>query len=213
MNIVILSLIGALVILDKYAIGEFGISQPIISGLIFGAIFGRIPEGIFLGSVFQLIFLGGLPIGRDIPPDGQGAGLAGCGSYFLLRGSNTPETALLGAVILGLSISIIGGMLEIYFRKFNEKLYYNFMRNESCLITCHLAGLATAFLRGFILLLPVFFIAQVIILPKLALLTRELIMIIAVSIGVANGVYLFVKKNTIIYLVLGILCALVSFVF
>ena len=29
---VLLSLLGALVILDKYALGEFGLSQPIITG-------------------------------------------------------------------------------------------------------------------------------------------------------------------------------------
>jgi mannose/fructose/N-acetylgalactosamine-specific phosphotransferase system component IIC len=34
MNVILLSLLGALIILDKYALGEFGISQPIITGTI-----------------------------------------------------------------------------------------------------------------------------------------------------------------------------------
>ena len=212
MNYLILSLIGGFIILDKYAIGEFGFSQPLITGLIFGALFGRIPEGIFMGSIFQLIFIGWLPIGRDIPPDGQGAGMAACGFYFFLDRVSNHETALLAAVVLGLTASVIGGVLEIYIRRLNEKLYYQFMRNESCLYVCHLAGLGTAFLRGFVLLLPVFLLAQTIALPKLAISTREILLIVAVSFGVANGIQLFIKRNTIIYFIMGIACALVSFV-
>jgi mannose/fructose/N-acetylgalactosamine-specific phosphotransferase system component IIC len=184
-----------------------------VSGLIIGALFGKIPEGILLGSVFQLFFLGGLPIGRDIPPDSQGAGIAACGSYFLLGNNNPPESALLGAVIIGLAASVLGGSMEILVRRLNEKLYHLFMRHHSWLHACHLGGVATAYLRGIVLFIPLFFIARILHLPHVLVFTKELLLIIAVSVGVAHGFYLFVKKTTMIYFILGIACALVSFVF
>jgi PTS system mannose-specific IIC component len=213
MNPFVLAVIGSAIILDKYALGEFGLSKPLVSGLIIGALFGKIHEGILMGCVFQLFFLGGLPIGRDIPPDGQGAGIAACGSYFLLGNSNPPGSALLAAVILGLAAGVLGGSMEILVRRLNERLYHLFMRHRSWLYACHLGGLATAFLRGIVLFIPLFFVSSVLRLPHVPVLTKELLLIIAASVGVAHGFYLFVKKTTIIYFILGIACALASFVF
>jgi len=214
MSVVLISLIGAVIILDKYAFGEFGVSQPIIAGTIIGALFGDIYTGIFLGAIIQLIFLGGLPIGRDIPPDGQAAGIIGCGSYFLLRTSNSLEQSLFLAAVLALLGGIVGGVLEMYTRRYNEKFFHHFMKREDCLYVCHLAGLATAFLRGFCLFLPIFILSSSIKIPALLpQLTKELLTIIGISIGLANGIYLFVKKTTVVYAILGALCGLALVVF
>lgn len=214
MSVVLISLIGAVIILDKYAFGEFGISQPVISGTIIGALFGDIYTGIFLGAIIQLIFLGGLPIGRDIPPDGQAAGIIGCGSYFLLRFGNSLEHTLFLATVLALLGGIVGGVMEMYTRRFNEKFFHHFLKRKNCLYVCHLAGLATAFLRGFCLFLPIFILASSIKIPALLpQLTKELLTIIGISIGLANGIYLFVKKTTIVYTILGALCGLALVVF
>jgi len=214
MNIIILSLIGAVIILDKYAIGEFGFSQPVIAGTIIGALFGNATQGIFLGGIFQLLFLGGLPIGRDIPPDGQAAGIVCCGSYFLLNKSNPTDKALLLACVFGLLASIIGGALEIATRKFNEKLYHQFLRNEDCLSRCHLAGILTAFARGFILFLPFYILAMVITLPEIfPSLSQKCLMIIGMGLGLANGINLFMKKENLTYGIMGVLCGLALLVF
>ncbi|MEO0227698.1 MAG: PTS sugar transporter subunit IIC [candidate division WOR-3 bacterium] len=214
MLIITLALLGALLLLDKYAIGEFGISQPIISGTILGAIFGDIRAGILLGSAFQLIFLAGLPIGRDIPPDTQGAGIAGCGAYFILLGSNGPQTAFFIAVILGLLAGVYGIALEIWVREQNEKLFYRFMRNEENLILYHLSGILSSYLRGIILLLPVFLTASLIhIRYEFTTFNRELFIVLVASIGMANGIFLFMKKKNLFYLILGLICSLVFFAF
>ena len=210
MNIIFLSLIGATIMLDKYAFGEFGLSQPIVAGTIIGVIFGNISLGIFVGAIIQLVFLGGLPIGRDIPPDGQAAGIIGCGSYFLLKTSNPLEHSLFLAFIFALLGGIIGGAMEIYTRRYNEKLYQIFIRRKNLLYVCHFAGLATAFIRSFCLLLPFFLLASIFIIPNaFPQLTKELLTIIGVSVGLANGIYLFIKRTTIIYLICGVLCGLV----
>lgn len=209
MNAILLSIIGAAILLDKYAFGEFGISQPIVSGTIIGALFGDIHTGIFLGAIFQLIFLGGLPIGRDIPPDGQAAGVIGCGSYFLLGTSNSAEYSLFLAVIFALLGAIIGGVLEIHTRRYNEKLHHIFMRKEHYLYLCHLSGLVTAFMRTLCIFLPIFILSNIITIPAVfPQMSREILLIIGISIGLANAIFLFIRRTTIIYMVLGGLCGL-----
>ena len=208
-----MTFLGSALILDKYAFGEFGISLPVVAGLLIGAVNGDMRQGVFFGGVFQLIFLGGLPIGRDIPPDSQGAGIVACGSFFIMRSGNTLEGAIFLAAFFGLIAGIVGGALEIWFRRYNEKLYYQFMRRENRLALYHFLGLLTAFFRGVVLFLPFFFIAGVITLPVVfPTFTKDLLMIIGVSMGLANAIYLFAKRRTIVYVLIGGLCALALFV-
>lgn len=214
MNFILLSVIGSAIILDKYAFGEFGISQPIIAGAIIGALFGDLQTGIFIGAMLQLIFLVGLPIGRDIPPDGQAAGVIGTGSYFLLRVANQAGHALCLALILALISAIIGGALETFVRRHNEKLYHLFIKKQKKLYFYHLFGFIPAFLRSFCLILPIFILANYITIPaQFPQLNKELLTIIGLSVGFANSIYLFLKKTTVVYIITGALCGLALLVF
>jgi mannose/fructose/N-acetylgalactosamine-specific phosphotransferase system component IIC len=214
MNALLLSLLGAFILLDKYALGEFGFSQPVIAGTILGVIFGDMWFGIFLGAMMQLVFLGGLPIGRDIPPDGQAAGIITVTTYFLLRDSNTLGHSLFVASVFGLAGGIVGGVLDVFARRINEKLYHHFMQHEDCLYICHAAGLLTAFGRGLLLFLPIFIFSSLFVVPDVVpQITRETLTIIGMSLGLANGFYLFVKVKTAIYLLIGGICGLALGVF
>lgn len=214
MNAILLSLLGSLIILDKYALGEFGFSQPIISGTIIGAIFGDVWFGIYLGAMMQLVFLGGLPIGRDIPPDGQSAGIIMVGCYFLLRSNNSLGHSLFVCAVFGLAGGIIGGVLEIVTRRFNEKLFDRFIHNERRLYTYHMAGLLTAFVRGLCVFVPFFVLSALLVVPGVfPQLTRDTLTIIGMSMGLANSFYLFVKVKTAFYLLVGGLCGLVLVAF
>ncbi len=214
MNAVWTTILGALILLDKYAVGEFGISQPIMAGTVLGLIFGDIQTGIFLGAVFQLIFLAGLPIGRDVPPDAQGAGIAGCGAYFLLSRFNNPDIAIFISILVGIFASIWGSVLDVMVRYYNEKLYHYFLRKISRLAICHLAGIFTAFLRGIFLFLPIFILATTVRTPDTEIgLKKELLIAMITGIGMANGIYLFLKRRNIIFFFIGLLCSLVLFAF
>jgi mannose/fructose/N-acetylgalactosamine-specific phosphotransferase system component IIC len=214
MNPVILSAISAVIILDKYSFGEFGISQPIVTGAIIGALCGNIQAGIFIGSMLQLIFLGGLPIGRDIPPDGQAAGLIGTGSYFLLRTANPSGQSLSLAIVMALIGAIAAGAIDILVRRVHERFYRIFIKNEHKLSICHLLGLVTGFIRGLVIFLPIFILSTLITLPQwFPYLNRDLLIIVSISIGMANALYLFVKKSKIVYVIIGGLCGLALVVF
>jgi mannose/fructose/N-acetylgalactosamine-specific phosphotransferase system component IIC len=214
MIVALLTILGSLIMLDKYAFGEFGISQPLITGTIIGGICGDIYTGIYLGAMFQLIFLGGLPIGRDIPPDGQTAGIIGTGSYFLLRNLNADGHALFVAVLIALLAAIIGGAFDVFARRFNERLYHCYMQGTRSLYLCHLSGLATAFIRSLCLLLPVFVVMHSLMIPKVfPQLSRDLVLIGALSIGIAHALFLFIKKSKVVYVIIGGICGLVLLVF
>lgn len=214
MNALLLSLFGALLLLDKYALGEFGLSQPVITGTIIGAVFGDIQMGIFLGALIQLFFLGGLPIGRDIPPDGQVAGITGTAAFFLMRTGNNMEQSLFVAVVLALLGAIAGGAADIIARRINERVYRVFLREEECLSRCHLLGLIIAYARGVIVFLPLLITAQLIHIPSLfPPLSKDMFVIIAVGVGIANSLYLFCNKSTLIYVLLGGICGLAYIVF
>jgi len=209
-----LSVIGAVILLDKYAFGEFGISQPLVTGAIIGALFGDVKMGIFLGAMLQLIFLGGLPIGRDIPPDGQVAGIMCSGAFFLLRITNTSGHALLIALLFALLAAVIGGTLDIFTRHYNNKLFHMFLVRENQLSMYHLLGLVTAFIRGLCIFLPLFALASIIMVPvQFPRMSQDLFAIICMSMGLANAVYLFVKRSTAVYAIIGGLCGLVLIVF
>ena len=209
MNPFLMSLLGALLILDKYAFGEFGISQPIIAGTILGAIFGELKTGIMLGAVIQLIFLGGLPIGRDIPPDAQTAGIVGVGTYLFLKISNSLEQSLFLALTLALTAALLGGAMEVYTRRLNEKLYHQFLKKKTHLYLFHYLGLGTAYIRGFVLFFAYFIFTRYLIIPGYFLkLNPQLLLTIGIGAGIANGCYLFIKKRTLIFFIVGGLCSL-----
>uniref|UniRef100_A0A7C6AFF7 PTS sugar transporter subunit IIC n=1 Tax=candidate division WOR-3 bacterium TaxID=2052148 RepID=A0A7C6AFF7_UNCW3 len=214
MMVISLTLLGALILLDKYAFGEFGISQPIVAGAIIGALCGDAKTGIFVGALFQMVFLANLPIGKDIPPDAQAAGIAGCGSYFLLKSSNQTEPNLMIVFLIGILVSILGSSLDIIVRRINEGLFYRFLRDHKKLYICHFAGVGTAFIRGLVLLLPLFFLVSIIRFPVSgAAFNKEFLLIIIVSLGIANGIYLYFKRQSFYFLVIGVICALAYFVF
>jgi mannose/fructose/N-acetylgalactosamine-specific phosphotransferase system component IIC len=203
------SILGCVIMLDKFAFGEFGFSQPIMVGTIFGALFGDIQSGILVGAGLQLIFLGGLPIGRDIPPDGQAAGIIGCASFFIVRIANQPGQALSLALLFALIASIFGGALEIVARRFNERFSRAFRTHPAYLSLYHLSGLITAFVRGACIIAPFLIAAHFIIVPEqFPDLTPDRFMIIATGIGAAHALYLFFRRTTALYILIGGLCGL-----
>jgi mannose/fructose/N-acetylgalactosamine-specific phosphotransferase system component IIC len=212
--IILITLIGAIILMDKYAIGEFGISQPIISGTIIGALCGDIKTGILIGSLFQLLFLANLPIGKDVPPDAQAGSIAGCGSYFIQKLIYQIEPNLMMVFLVGILGSILGNFFDVLVRRTNEQLYYLFLRDKRKLIIYHLLGILTSFFRGFILFLFIFSIISMIKFPPgIKGLNKEILVLIIIALGIANGIYLYLRKPAIYFFFAGVICALIFFIF
>jgi PTS system mannose-specific IIC component len=65
------ALAGMLVYLDTTAIAQLMISQPLIACPLWGLLVGRPEIGLFFGVIFQLIWLGSLPVGAAKFPEGN----------------------------------------------------------------------------------------------------------------------------------------------
>ena len=67
--IVGIALIGGLIGLDRTAVGQFMISQPIVAAPLTGWMLGDPIAGIIIGVVLELIWVLDMPIGAFVPAD------------------------------------------------------------------------------------------------------------------------------------------------
>ncbi len=136
--IISLSLLSGLLILDKFAFGQFGFSLPLISAPLLGFLFGELSVGIGIGIIFQLLFIMEYPLGGRDLPDKEGGGICAIATFIVLTRHCGPENRL-GALILsllfGLIASFLGREMERGLKLLNERV-------------AHLFGLVTSFVRG-----------------------------------------------------------------
>lgn len=207
--ILIMCLLAGVLLLDKYSIGEFGISQPLISASILGFTAGDFSSGVLLGVLLQPMWLVELPIGRKVPLDAQAAGISGTIAFFTLRmiGGFSIEVSALLAIVIAAGISVLGGWFDLLQRKINGYIALRLERvkNLKEIVFIHAATLDIAFLRGVLLgLLTVVFSLIVIpigsIIPGISL---PRLLAATFSIGLAGGVYLLGIKKQLIPTVVG----------
>lgn len=215
----LLSLIGGLVLLDKQAIGEFGISQPIVACPLLGLIFGDFNIGLLLGGVLQLVWIGSLPLGAKEPLDNQGAGVVAMSIFILAKNIslNTPHEKIIFVSFLFAGIaSIIGQVLSQILKKTNNYLFNRVNKDSSdkLIISTHLSGVVTALLRGFVLII-IFLILFILIAPLIKLLPNfrlgELL-VLPLAIGLAGIARLVIIKRQLLYSILGVVTGLALWV-
>ncbi len=204
LTIAIMCLLSGLLMLDKYSIGEFGVSQPLVAAPVLGYAAGDFTSGVLLGLLLQPVWLIQLPIGRKIPLDVQAAGISGTVAFFSMRmlGNARFEFAALAAIAVAAAASLYGGWLDGYGRKLNgifaRRLERVTRRRE--LLFLHVAALDVAFLRG-VILAVVAAGAGAAILPLLKwipLVPLDRLLAATFSIGLAGALVIFgIKKQLI----------------
>jgi PTS system mannose-specific IIC component len=107
------SLLGGLLSLEHRAELRFMVSQPVCSGLLTGLILGSPAEGLLVGAMFQVMFLGFVPVRGEIAPDLPVGGVAASACYILSLqrlggGPSAQGIMLFCALIFGLAISLMG---------------------------------------------------------------------------------------------------------
>jgi mannose/fructose/N-acetylgalactosamine-specific phosphotransferase system component IIC len=206
-----LSALGGLILLDKWAFGEFGISQPIVSCPLIGLLLGGFNTGLFLGVALQLVWIEALPLGSEKPLDYQAAGVVSAATFFfarrvwLLRSAlewtSVREQAEFTSLLLAVLASIAGRYTDHWVKEVNSGIFRLGMRasHASGVVFTHLLGLVVSFLRG-TLLVGAFLALTAIIRPHLARLPHflpEELMVFPLAIGVAGLIRLFVRRRRI----------------
>ena len=88
-----------------HMLGNF-IQAPIVLGAIFGAMFGKMKEGIMLGASIQMIYMGTFSIAANMPSD---YGMAAC---IAIPAALSAGLSVETAVVLAVPFGVLGGLLD-----------------------------------------------------------------------------------------------------
>ena len=150
----VLILLAGIVAMDTTSGPQLLISEPIISCLIIGILFGKPQTGFMLGMFFQLLWLGYMPLGAVSFIDGNMAALISTASLFTAeKVFEFTETLSKAAVIPAMFYAVLVGITGLYLtriiRKRNsrrsEKLILRLETGEIPSITMwHFAGVGSS---------------------------------------------------------------------
>lgn len=90
------------------------LSRPLVASTLMGLALGDITQGVIIGGILEVIFIGSFPVGAAVSPDGAAAGVIG--TAFAIMTNTGPELATALAVPIGL----LGGFLFILVKLFNS---------------------------------------------------------------------------------------------
>jgi len=68
-EIVLISLIGGLLSIDRAAAFQVMVSRPVVTAPLIGMMLGDVMTGIQAGLIIELLWIGALPVGASVPPD------------------------------------------------------------------------------------------------------------------------------------------------
>lgn len=207
----IVCLLSGVIILDKYSVAEFGISQPLVAASIIGFAFGSFYQGVLIGVLIQPLWLAGLPIGRRIPLDAQAAGISGAVCFFTIRllGSAPIQTAALISIIIAALAGLWGGLLDRINRNLNRILASRLekARNRLQVFGLHAAALEAGFIRGVLLALIAaglgYLISVLSVLGSIPVVPISSLLVATLSIGLGGAWVMFGAKKQAIPVLAG----------
>lgn len=133
--------------------GHFGLSRPLITGMLTGLVLGDMTQGIMIGATLQLIFMGINGVGAAVPPD-QTIGTLIATAFAILTGQGA-EIAL----TLAIPVAVAAQALDIFGRTFTTVFIHmadKFAQKGEYrkLEMAHYAGLLVHFVRVSIIVFP-----------------------------------------------------------
>jgi mannose/fructose/N-acetylgalactosamine-specific phosphotransferase system component IIC len=150
------AVIGGVIGLDRTALGQFMVSQPIVAGPLTGWLLGDLTAGLVIGAVLELIWVLDLPIGTFVPADSTVAAVAATAIAAI---SGRSDLAVVGFSLL---LTVIMVPFTMYadnlLRKRNRQIpdlavAGDGSPTEARVTAWHLAGLLAFFLKSFVLCL------------------------------------------------------------
>jgi len=121
-KLLLISVIISFLSLDITIAFQVLISSPIFSCTLLGWLLGDIQTGMELGFVFQLLWLGKIPAGAYIVPEGNIASMMATALILINKEIGWTHTTLAVVFIEVLLLSYLGSILTLYYRKFNGKI-------------------------------------------------------------------------------------------
>lgn len=109
--------------LDATAAFQIMVSQPLVAGVLAGALLGEPATGLAVGTTLQLVWVGVMPVGAAQFPDATVGAVVGVGvAWSLLQHGGQSGWPLALGVISGLVVAAVGQRLVRALRRFNVRL-------------------------------------------------------------------------------------------
>lgn len=122
----ILSAVAGLLGLDATAAFQVMVSRPLVVGGVAGSLLGDTALGLTVGSLVELLWMGGVPVGSLVPPDGTQAGVFAAAVAILLKDASlfpgAGEAAASLGVLAAVPVGIVAARGEIIQRHLNDRL-------------------------------------------------------------------------------------------
>jgi PTS system mannose-specific IIC component len=117
-----LTLVGAVLGLDRVAFMQSLVSRPLFVSLIVGWLAGDVETGVACGLLLELIWLAKLPVGGSVPPDDTTAAVVAVASALLAPQQwSVAASAALG-VVASMPFAYLGRRFDLAARKRNTLL-------------------------------------------------------------------------------------------
>jgi mannose/fructose/N-acetylgalactosamine-specific phosphotransferase system component IIC len=158
LTIVGISLLGGVIGLDRTAVGQIMISQPIVVAPLIGWILGDATTGLIVGAVLELIWLLDVPVGAFVPADSTVAAVFAT-AIAILGSPVSDRLSLTGfSVLLTVVLAPMTMVADKVIRKYNSRLAQSIQDPSrealgTRLSRAHLTGLWVFFLKFFVLYL------------------------------------------------------------
>lgn len=199
-----------MVLLDKWAVGELGFSQPIVACPLLGWAMGIPEAGLALGAALQLVWVAALPLGKSRPLDYQGAGVGAVLGYRVLTLA-VPNAGEGKLMFVALVVAVVGGVLGEFLdsihKRLNNSIFEAGVRaaTPSGLVGAHLSGVLTSWMRGVVLaaLLTGIAFAAARLVPVLPAFSRAEVLGVTLAVGLGGAVRMFVNLRRVPWFAAG----------
>ena len=151
------ALFGGIIGLDRTAVGQIMVSQPIVAAPLIGLVLGDATTGLIVGAALELIWLLDIPVGAFVPADSTVAAIFAT-AITILGGPEVARLSLTGfSILLTVLLAPITMRADTLIRHFNARLAHRVQASPEplgiALSRAHRAGLWVFFLKFFVLFL------------------------------------------------------------
>jgi mannose/fructose/N-acetylgalactosamine-specific phosphotransferase system component IIC len=171
--------VGAVLGLDYITVGQTLLAQPAISGPIVGLVLGEPMLGIWAGFTIQLLWAGRLPIGAYVPPNGCVAAVFTVGAAALLPDTVATAHRAVLAGLFTIPVAYVGGRLDVFVKSRLNVAYLHAaerrldLGKRAPLGFATLKGVASVFIKDFLVLWASVFLAAAILAPAAVRVTGK----------------------------------------
>jgi len=149
---------GGLIGLDRTAVGQFMISQPIVAAPFTGWLLGDAAAGLVIGAALELIWVLDMPIGTFVPADSTISAVFATAVAALGCPGGAPLPVIGVCILLTTALAPVTMRADVIIRHWNATLAEAVTAEPGQdigrrLARAHLSGLAVFFLKSFVLYL------------------------------------------------------------